>query len=139
MTTSFVGSSEECSTSVAGVSVGPGVNASPRTSSGTSVVGISSSFFILPRILTRATVKKDNNSKITTSFLGKNYMLEKNKKRLLSMESNPAIFRNKKVINRRDFGNELIKKLNAKRFLKHIYKKSERSFGATLRHYQVKK
>ena len=27
------------------------------------------------------------------------------------------------VRNRRDFGNELIKKLNAKRFLKHIYKK----------------
>ena len=36
------------------------------------------------------------------------------------------------------FENELIKKLNAKRFLKDIYK-SERRFGATLRHYQVKK
>ena len=38
---------------------------------------------------------------------------------------------------RRDFENELIKKLNAKRFLKHI-NKSERRFGATLSHYQVK-
>ena len=36
------------------------------------------------------------------------------------------------------FENEVIKKLNAKRFLKDIYK-SERRFGATLRHYQVKK
>ena len=41
--------------------------------------------------------------------------------------------------NRRDFGNELIKKLNAKRFLKLIYKKVNDVFGATLRHYQVKK
>jgi len=32
---------------------------------------------------------------------------------------------------------DLIKKLNAKRFLKNIYK-GERRFGATLRHYQVK-
>ena len=31
---------------------------------------------------------------------------------------------------------ELIKKFNAKRFLEHIYK-SERCFGATLRHYQL--
>ena len=33
---------------------------------------------------------------------------------------------------------KVIKKLNTKRCLKHIYK-SERRFGATLRHYQVKK
>ena len=38
---------------------------------------------------------------------------------------------------RRGFENELIKKLNAKRFLKNIHK-SERRFGATLCHYQVK-
>ena len=40
--------------------------------------------------------------------------------------------------NRRDFENELIKKLNPKRFLKHIYK-SKQCFGNTLGHYQVKK
>ena len=33
------------------------------------------------------------------------------------------IFNHKFMFNRRDFGNELIKKLNAKRFFKHIYKK----------------
>ena len=42
------------------------------------------------------------------------------------------------TVNRRDFENELMKKLNAKRFLKYIYK-SERHFGAMLRHYQVEK
>ena len=81
MTTSFDGSSEEDSTSVAGVSVGAGVKASPSTSSGTSVVGISSSFFILPRIFTRTTVKKDNNSKITLFFLGRHYILGKSRRR----------------------------------------------------------
>jgi len=43
----------------------------------------------------------------------------------------------KYIIKRRDFENELIKKLNANRFLKNMYK-SGRRFGATLRHYQVK-
>ena len=42
------------------------------------------------------------------------------------------------TVNRRDFENELMKKLNAKRFLRYIYK-SERHFGAMLRHYQVEK
>ena len=37
-------------------------------------------------------------SRILPFATPKNYMLEKNKKRLLSMESNSATFRNKKVI-----------------------------------------
>lgn len=58
MTTSFVGSSDDDSTSVLGVLAGTGEKVSPSTSSGNSVAGISSSFFILPRIFTRTTVEK---------------------------------------------------------------------------------
>ena len=42
------------------------------------------------------------------------------------------------VRKRKDFENELIKKLSAKRFFKNIYKSERRfDFGATLRHYRV--
>ena len=42
---------------------------------------------------------------------------------MISYNKLVMIFNHKFMFNRRDFGNELIKKLNTKRFFKHIYKK----------------
>ena len=66
---------------------------------------------------------------------------EKNKWPFLT--NNPKCHYGFNVINRRDFENDSIKKLKAKRFfrihLKKRHLKSEQRFGATLRHYQVEK